>query len=135
MDNCGTKRNEALKIILAAIYFLQINSSSNWRWRCDGNWEECMKNIKNYYLSGVMGLVVGDAIGVPVEFMSRQELKKKPVVKMLSGGFHVQPVGTWSDDSSMALATLFSLEDGYNLRDIAEQFLKWKQNRWYTDQR
>ena len=91
-----------------------------------------MKSIKNYYLSGVMGHVVGDAIGVPVEFMSRQELKKKPVVKMLSGGFHEQPVGTWSDDSSMALATLFSLKDGYNLKDVAEQFSKWKQNGWYT---
>lgn len=33
MDNCGTKRNEALKIIPAATYFLQINNSSNWRWR------------------------------------------------------------------------------------------------------
>lgn len=37
MDNCGTKRNEALKIILAAIYFLQINSSSNWRWRSEAD--------------------------------------------------------------------------------------------------
>lgn len=50
MDNCGTKRNEALKIILAAIYFLQINSSSNWRWRSEADSAEEFADDSNAFL-------------------------------------------------------------------------------------
>lgn len=50
MDNCGTKRNEALKIILAAIYFLQINSSSNWRWKSEADSAEEFADDSNAFL-------------------------------------------------------------------------------------
>lgn len=53
-----------------------------------------------------MGLVIGDALGVPVEFASRDELKENPVTDMIGYGTHNQPAGTWSDDSSMAVATM-----------------------------
>ena len=53
-----------------------------------------------------MGLVIGDALGVPVEFVSRDELKENPVTDMIGYGTHNQPAGTWSDDSSMAVATM-----------------------------
>ena len=53
-----------------------------------------------------MGLVIGDALGVPVEFVSRDELKDNPVTDMIGYGTHNQPAGTWSDDSSMAVATM-----------------------------
>lgn len=33
---------------------------------------------KNIWLDGMMGLVVGDALGVPVQFMSRNEIKNRP---------------------------------------------------------
>lgn len=65
------------------------------------------------YLDGIMGLVVGDALGVPVEFTYREELKKSPVVGMMGYGTYPMPEGSWSDDSSMALATLSALHDGY----------------------
>lgn len=64
---------------------------------------------KEIWIDGIMGLVIGDACGVPVEFKSRFDLKKDPVVDMREYGTHGQPRGTWSDDSSMALATLASL--------------------------
>ena len=51
---------------------------------------------------GILGLAVGDALGVPVEFYSRFTLKDKPVVDMRAYGAHHQPQGTWSDDSSLA---------------------------------
>lgn len=57
-------------------------------------WEEAVK-------SAVLGLVVGDALGVPVEFMSRTELDADPVTGMRACGTHHQPAGTWSDDSSI----------------------------------
>lgn len=87
---------------------------------------------KNVWLSGIMGLVVGDACGVPVEFKSRRELRENPVTDMREYGTHMQPRGTWSDDSSMALASLKSLHQGYDLRDIAEQFSRWDKEEIYT---
>lgn len=87
---------------------------------------------KEILIDGMMGLVVGDACGVPVEFNSREELMKNPVVNMRGYGSYNQPKGTWSDDSSMALATLASLRKGYDLRDIAEQFSRWYGEEIYT---
>lgn len=87
---------------------------------------------KESWLSGIMGLVVGDACGVPVEFKAREELKVKPVTDMREYGSHDQPRGTWSDDSSMALANLKSLHNGYDLGDIMEQFSRWDRDEVYT---
>ena len=68
--------------------------------------------MKNIWLDGMMGLVVGDALGVPVQFMSRREILNRargPVIEMEDGGAYAMPIGTWSDDSSMALATMCSI--------------------------
>ncbi|WP_235972774.1 ADP-ribosylglycohydrolase family protein [Pedobacter ghigonis] len=75
--------------------------------------------------SAIFGLVVGDALGVPVEFKSRDFLKKFPVTDMLEYGVHHQPMGTWSDDSSLTLCLTESLCNGYNLDDISQKFLQW----------
>lgn len=65
-----------------------------------------MNQLKKKYAASIMGLVIGDALGVPVEFVSRDELKENPVTDMIGYGTHNQPAGTWSDDSSMAVATM-----------------------------
>ena len=57
----------------------------------------------------ILGFVVGDALGVPAEFMSREELAADPVVGMRSDGAHRQRAGTWSDDSSMTLCAMDSI--------------------------
>ena len=44
----------------------------------------------------LFGFFVGDALGVPVEFVGRDYLKKDKVSKILEYGTHNQPVGTWS---------------------------------------
>ena len=49
----------------------------------------------------IYGQAVGDALGVPYEFMPRDTFK---CVGMAGYGTHNQPPGTWSDDTSMALA-------------------------------
>lgn len=67
---------------------------------------------KNIWLDGVFGVVVGDALGCPVQFMSRKEIASRsqgPVKGMESHGTYNMPVGTWTDDSSMTLATLSSI--------------------------
>jgi ADP-ribosylglycohydrolase len=60
-------------------------------------------------LGGLWGAVVGDALGVPVEFSSREDRKRDPVTGMRGSGTHNQPPGTWSDDSSLLLCTVDSL--------------------------
>ena len=80
----------------------------------------------------LVGFAVGDALGVPVEFKSREELVKNPVKDMQEFGEHNQPAGTWSDDSSMVFCTAESLCNGYNLEDIAGQFSKWRNRRFWT---
>ena len=54
----------------------------------------------------IMGLVVGDALGVPVEFKQRDTFT---VTDMIGYGTYNQPPGTWSDDSSLTLATMESI--------------------------
>ena len=83
--------------------------------------------MKNIWVNGMMGVVVGDALGVPVQFVSREELKKYPVRTMDGYGTFNMPPGTWSDDSSMALATLDSIRENgeVNYSDICERFYRW----------
>jgi len=83
--------------------------------------------MKNIWVNGMMGVVVGDALGVPVQFVSREELKKYPVRTMDGYGTYNMPPGTWSDDSSMALATLDSIRENgeVNYSDICERFYRW----------
>lgn len=92
---------------------------------------------RNYWIDGMMGLVVGDALGVPVQFMSRDEINNRPeglVNGMESGGVYNMPEGTWSDDSSMALASLYSILDKNEVdpADIMMQFVKWEVKGEYT---
>ncbi|WP_414752593.1 ADP-ribosylglycohydrolase family protein [Anabaena sp. CCY 9910] len=83
-------------------------------------------------LSGLMGLCVGDALGVPVEFTSRTELAKSPVTKMQGYGTWNQPPGTWSDDSSLTFCLAESLCRGYSLDAIAHSFWRWYKQAYWT---
>lgn len=90
--------------------------------------------MSNIWKDGMLGLIVGDALGVPVEFMSRTELMKNPVTGMREYGTHHQPRGTWSDDSSMALAELDSIRTvgTIDYTDMMERFSRWCMYGEYT---
>lgn len=84
-------------------------------------------------LGGVYGLAVGDALGVPVEFLSRDILQNDPVINVRGYGSHAQPVGTWSDDTSMVLATMDALcAGGLSFGYIMQCFVSWYKNANYT---
>ncbi|MBD2210892.1 ADP-ribosylglycohydrolase family protein [Calothrix sp. FACHB-156] len=83
-------------------------------------------------LSGLMGLCVGDALGVPVEFTSRAERVQSPVTKMLGYGTWNQPPGTWSDDSSLTFCLAETLCRGYSLDAIANSFWRWYKQAYWT---
>ena len=54
-------------------------------------------STKELIKSGVFGVIVGDALGVPVEFTSRAERKADPVIDMREYGTHNQPKVAWCD--------------------------------------
>lgn len=87
-------------------------------------WREPL-GLREQLVGCVLGLVVGDAVGVPVEFKSRAQLDAAPVTDMTGFGTYNQPPGTWSDDSSLALSTAESLLAGYDPLDMMRRFHAW----------
>lgn len=65
--------------------------------------------VKNVWKDGILGVVIADAMGVPVEFASREKLAPNLVVGVREFGTHNQPAGTWLDDYGMLLAAVDSL--------------------------
>ena len=93
--------------------------------------------MENVWLDGMMGLIIGDALGVPVQFLSRKEIARRPqgLVKGMEGyGTYNMPKGTWSDDGSMALATLDSIftRSKIDPEDIMKRFVNWELKGHYT---
>ncbi|WP_291097963.1 MULTISPECIES: ADP-ribosylglycohydrolase family protein [unclassified Empedobacter] len=89
-------------------------------------------NRRNFSKNILIGSAVGDALGVPVEFKSRQYLQQNPVTDMMGYGTYNMPPGTFSDDSSMMFCLAESLCNGYNLNDIAEKFQMWMHEGYWT---
>ena len=89
-----------------------------------------IKSFKS--ISGLFGLCIGDALGVPVEFTSRAERVKSPVKSMLGYGTWDVPAGTWSDDSSLTFCLAESLCQGFSLDNIADSFWRWYHEGFWT---
>lgn len=72
----------------------------------------------------IYGLAVGDALGVPYEFRPRGSFA---CTGMVGYGTHDQPAGTWSDDTSMTLATCDSIRacGRVDTADMLERFRAW----------
>ena len=82
----------------------------------------------------MMGVVVGDALGLPVQFTDKQEIKWNPVKTMIGYGAFYKPPGTWSDDGSLSFATLDSIREKgkVDYDDIMDRFYDWLENGKYT---
>lgn len=92
-----------------------------------------MNTIENKIKSVIFGHAVADALGVPVEAHSREELAADPVTDMRGFGSYPVPAGSWSDDTSMSLAALDSLADGIvDLDRIMLNFGAWYCGDEYT---
>ena len=93
-----------------------------------------MKKLKqrNFAKDILFGVAVGDALGVPVEFMSRESLTQNPVKDMREYGSYFQPKGTWSDDSSLTFCLAEALTEEFQLQNIANKFIDWLYNNYWT---
>lgn len=83
------------------------------------------------FKGAIYGFIVGDALGVPYEFMDRGTFKCD---RMTGFGTHNQPIGTWSDDSSMTLATIDSIKKTGKIdtTDMKKRFKEWIWASAYT---
>ena len=93
-----------------------------------------MTENTNIWLNGIMGVVVGDALGCPVQFETREEVARHPVTGMRGYGTFNLPEGSWTDDSSLTIALLESIRrtGTIDLGDIMENFMKWLYDGEFT---
>lgn len=79
----------------------------------------------------VYGAAVGDALGVPYECMERGTFACEG---MVGGGAHGMPAGTFSDDTSLLLATCDSVGacGGIDVDDMRRRFRAWLYEGTYT---
>lgn len=105
-------------------------------------------SLRQHLLGALMGAAVGDALGVPHEFAQREIFYDQSVSGMDAYGTHDQPQGTWSDDTSMTLATAHTiavylqqtpqtqqtadLPDAAFLKTLIQAFLRWMQQGEYS---
>ena len=88
--------------------------------------------------AALLGLAVGDALGVPVEFAGREARRRDPVATMRAYGTHHQPAGTWSDDSSLTFCLAETLArpggrtEAPDLADFARRATNWLDNAYWT---
>lgn len=74
--------------------------------------------------NAIYGLAVGDALGVPFEFKKRGTFTCRD---MTGWGTWYQDPGTWSDDTSMTLATCKSIQEKgcIDIDDMRDKFKQW----------
>lgn len=79
----------------------------------------------------IYGLAVADALGVPYEFRQRGTFVAEG---MVGYGTHNQLAGTWSDDTSMTLATCDSIKNcgRIDADDMRKRFCEWMNHGKYT---
>ncbi|GHV05331.1 hypothetical protein FACS189485_12130 [Spirochaetia bacterium] len=82
--------------------------------------------------SVLLGVAIGDALGVPVEFTDHIEIKKHPVTGMIGYGTYNLPPGTFSDDASLTFCLAEALTMDFDLNNIASNFIKWRNEDYWT---
>jgi ADP-ribosylglycohydrolase len=83
--------------------------------------------------AALLGIAVGDALGVPFEFNDRSMMRENPCTGMVGHGTHDQPAGTWSDDSSMTFCLAEALsEDDFELDHLGRLFVRWFFDGYWT---
>ncbi|MFO7565996.1 MAG: ADP-ribosylglycohydrolase family protein [Enhygromyxa sp.] len=81
---------------------------------------------------GLLGLLIGDALGVPYEFHGPEQLPARDQIELEPpAGFRRAhpgvPPGTWSDDGAQALCLLASLleQERLDLVDFGQRLVAW----------
>jgi len=87
-----------------------------------------MSEFENKIYGSILGLAIGDAFGAPVEFKARGSYPK--VTEYQAGGEFNLPKGYWTDDTSLALCILDSINRTHTF-DLKSQMLNFR--KWWHD--
>ena len=84
------------------------------------------KRLRDRYLGALVGLAVGDALGVSVQY--RKAGSFTPLGDVIGGGAFELPRGAWSDDTAMTLCLAESLIEcnGSDAMDQVRRYRKWQ---------
>ena len=90
-----------------------------------GQRQEAGTNLRDRARGSLWGLIVGDCLGSPIQFSGKDS--HPWIADMVACPVFGLPPGYWTDDGSMAMCVMDSYvrKDGYDLKDIAETFVKW----------
>lgn len=86
----------------------------------------------NKVVKALLGVAIGDALGLPYEFRTRAEMDKNPATDMIAFGTYHQPLGTWSDDSSLTFCLGESLLQDFDLQNITTKIVDWRYHDYWT---
>lgn len=86
----------------------------------------------NRYRGSLLGLAIGDALGMPAEFKLPGTFP--PITDLTGGGRHNLKPGYWTDDTSMALCLADSLINcqGFDADDQITRYLHWYQDGYLS---
>lgn len=86
------------------------------------------QSLKNKFYGCFFGSIVGDALGMPYEFLHHTYIDYVP--EMQAGGPFNLPKGCWTDDTSMMLCLADSLiaKQGFDAQDQLLKYLRWYQD-------
>lgn len=88
-----------------------------------------MKNLRDRIAGALYGVAIGDAMGAPLEFMSKDEIARAHgrVTEMIGGGWlNVEP-GEITDDTQMTLAVAEGIIENPDdpVKGIGNRFIEW----------
>jgi ADP-ribosyl-[dinitrogen reductase] hydrolase len=91
-----------------------------------------MPTHQEHIAGGLLGLLIGDAMGVPYEFHALADLPPYEEIEYVpplefDRSHQGVPPGTWSDDGAQALCLLASLLDcqGFDPDDFSSRLMNW----------
>jgi len=95
--------------------------------------EKELSEVESRFVGCLLGMTIGDALGMPVEFLRPEEIRRRfgKITDFLPmpetrPGYHLQ-AGQYTDDTSLMLRTVESIiEKGrFEPEDVAMRFVKW----------
>jgi len=96
-------------------------------------------SLRDRLSGGLVGLLVGDALGVPYEFLSPSEVPDRSTIEFVPPPnsprpAHSVPPGTWSDDGAQALCLLATLVEcgSLDLEVFSRKLLQWLHDAEFT---
>lgn len=97
-----------------------------------------MTNNSTAIKTSLLSFVLGDALGLAIQFFTKKTLKEKlqsmSIIEIIENSNSNIPLGTWSDDTSLTLCTIESIieKNCVDVENISEKFCDWFKNGHLT---